>query len=131
MNITENDAVEWLEQFKRASESRDADAMVTLFAKDIRYRDNAFGDYKNGRERLRQFWQEHVFRNQRDVCCDYRLWGVRGSEFMTRMFISYVWLPINSAMRLDGVCHVTLGARENERLVSTAYDKWFDQAEVT
>jgi len=48
---------EWLERYRRAWETADADAVVELFTDDASYRSNIFADAHLGRDAIRAYWE--------------------------------------------------------------------------
>jgi len=51
-----SDANEFLEKYKRAWETRDADLAASLFTRDARYKENPFGEPIIGREAIHDYW---------------------------------------------------------------------------
>lgn len=56
----------WLEAYRQAWETADADAAAALFTKASTYRSNIFQEPHEGREGVHRYWQE-VTRTQSDV----------------------------------------------------------------
>ncbi|MEJ7569707.1 MAG: nuclear transport factor 2 family protein [Gaiellaceae bacterium] len=48
---------EWLERYRRAWETADADAVVELFADNASYRSSIFAEAHVGREAIRAYWE--------------------------------------------------------------------------
>jgi len=55
-NLLASDATEFLEKYKRAWETRDADLAASLFTRDVRYKENPFGEPIIGREAIHDYW---------------------------------------------------------------------------
>jgi ketosteroid isomerase-like protein len=51
-----SDAKEFLEKYKKAWETRDADLAASLFTRDARYKENPFGEPIIGREAIHDYW---------------------------------------------------------------------------
>ncbi len=51
-----SDANEFLEKYKKAWETRDADLAASLFTRDARYKENPFGEPIIGREAIHDYW---------------------------------------------------------------------------
>ncbi|MBU1176234.1 MAG: nuclear transport factor 2 family protein [Alphaproteobacteria bacterium] len=119
----------WLHAYKHAWQERDVDAALALFTDDASYRERRFGEPLLGHKTLESYWRDRVFEHQRDIAFDFQLWGVKGNELMARWQASFIWLPINGLMRMDGVMHVTFAGRRNGRLIGSDYSEWFDHTE--
>ena len=50
------DAEYFLDKYKRAWETRDADLAASLFTRDARYKENPFGEPIIGREAIHDYW---------------------------------------------------------------------------
>lgn len=50
------DAKQFLEKYKKAWETRDADLAASLFTRDARYKENPFGEPIIGREAIHDYW---------------------------------------------------------------------------
>ncbi len=48
---------EWLERYRRAWETADADAVVELFTDDASYRSSIFAEAHVGRDAIRAYWE--------------------------------------------------------------------------
>jgi len=59
-------AKEFLEKYKKAWETRDAGLAASLFTRDVRYKENPFGDPISGREAIRHHWAG-ASRQQEDI----------------------------------------------------------------
>jgi nuclear transport factor 2 (NTF2) superfamily protein len=128
--ISEDEAIAWLNNYKTAWETRDADAALALFLPEIRYRHRRFTEPLTGHKALKSYFRDRVMEHQRDISFDFELWGVKGNGLMARWHASFTWLPINGYMRMDGVSHVVFGGREDGRLMCVEYNEWYDQIEV-
>ena len=51
-----SDAKEFLQKYKKAWETRDADLAASLFTRDARYKENPFGEPIIGREAIHDYW---------------------------------------------------------------------------
>lgn len=129
IEISQTEAIDWLNGYKSAWESRDVAAALALFDPDAHYRERRFGEPLLGHRTLRSYWRDRVMEHQRDIVFDFDLWGVRGNELMARWQASFIWLPINGMMRMDGVLNVVFSGRKNDRLVGIEFNEWFDQME--
>jgi ketosteroid isomerase-like protein len=61
-----SDAKEFLEKYKRAWETRNADLAASLFTRDARYKENPFGEPIIGREAIHEYWAGAT-RQQEDI----------------------------------------------------------------
>ena len=55
-SLRARDAGEFLEKYKKAWETRDADLAASLFTRDARYKENPFGEPIIGREAIHDYW---------------------------------------------------------------------------
>jgi hypothetical protein len=56
LTLHTSDANEFLEKYKKAWETRDADLAASLFTRDARYKENPFGEPIIGREAIHDYW---------------------------------------------------------------------------
>lgn len=129
-DISEAEAIAWLNGYKHAWEARDVAAALALFTPDANYRERRFGEPLLGHANLESYWRDRVFEHQRDIVFDFELWGVRGNELMARWQAAFTWLPINGRMQLDGVMHVVFGEPRDGKPVGIAFSEWLDMTEV-
>ena len=128
--ISEDEAINWLNGYKKAWETRDPEAALALFAPEVRYRERRFGDPLMGYKSLKSYFRDRVMEHQRDISYDFDLWGVRGNELVARWQASFTWLPINGIMRMDGVMNVIFSGRRDGHLIGVEFNEWFDHIEV-
>lgn len=76
--MTEAALTTWLEGYKAAWETRDADRATALFTADATYQDEAFSPPHVGTEGIRAYWSK-VTAGQRDVQFQYRVLSVTGN----------------------------------------------------
>lgn len=122
----------WFDGYKQAWEGRDVDALVTLFATEVDYREKRFGPPLLGHKDLRSYWKDRVYEHQQDIQFAYDLWGVRDNECVAFWRASFLWLPINAVMQLDGVARVRF-ADENTAAghpLCISFEEWIDHQEV-
>ena len=55
-SLRARDANQFLEKYKQAWETRDADLAASLFTRDARYKENPFGQPIIGREAIHDYW---------------------------------------------------------------------------
>jgi hypothetical protein len=55
-SLHSRDANQFLEKYKKAWETRDADLAASLFTRDARYKENPFGEPIIGREAIHDYW---------------------------------------------------------------------------
>lgn len=66
LTLRASDAKDFLDKFKRAWETQDADLAASLFTRDARYKENPFGEPIIGREAIHDYWAEAT-RRQEDI----------------------------------------------------------------
>jgi len=62
--LRSSDAAEFLEKYKKAWETRDADLAASLFTRDARYKENPFGEPIIGREAIHDYWAAATARQE-------------------------------------------------------------------
>lgn len=130
MRVDHADVETFFELYKRAWEQRDVELAVTLFTQDVDYRERWFGQPFEGHKSLRSYWQHRVFEHQRDIRYSFKIWGVRREEAMVSWRASYLWLPINAVLELEGMLLVGFSHRANGHLVANKFLEWFDSQEA-
>ena len=127
ITISRQEAEAWLAQIVREISSGDLDALMTLFAPDVRFRFSAFGEEFTGRDALKGLAGEQIFAHLQDLEVSFDVWGVKDNEIMAFWRGSYFWKPTNELAELDGVVNIAYSARENGRLLASRFVRWFDQ----
>ncbi len=129
-SIDEDEAIDWLNGYKLAWETRDVEAALSLFQPDVHYRARRFAHPLHGHGSLRSYFRDRVMEHQRDIRYEFELWGVKDNELMARWSAVFTWIPINGIIEMDGVCNVVFARREDGKLIGSEYNEWFDQAEI-
>jgi hypothetical protein len=131
ITVTEGEVEAWLKLYKSAWENRDLALIVTLFTEKADYRERHFGESLLGHKDVRSYWENRVFEHQRDISVDHQIWGVRNNEAMSTWQASFMWLPINSVIQIDGVVRMTFSERRDGVLVCSHFHEWMDYDEVS
>lgn len=102
--LSEASLVAWLEGYKVAWESRDADKAAALFTPDATYQDEAFSPPHVGTQGIRDYWNK-VTAGQRDVSFQYRVLSVKGNTGIAHWSAQFEVADSNPAttIALDGV----------------------------
>ncbi|HEX6207353.1 MAG TPA: nuclear transport factor 2 family protein [Actinomycetota bacterium] len=90
----------WLDAYGRAWETRDPEAAVELFSPDATYRETPFDEIMEGREVIRQYWQQ-VPDYQRDIEFGYEIVAVE--PVVVRWWSAYTKISSGDRVKLDGV----------------------------
>lgn len=130
VEITEHEAIQWLERYKSAWENRDTDAAVSLFTDDVDYREKRFGEPMLGHKTLYSYWQNRVFEHQRDISFQYKIWAVEDDICIAGWQASFTWLPISGIMQIDGVLRLIFKGRTEDGLLCSEFNEWMDHQEV-
>ena len=127
-DVSVEQARDWIEAYKRAWITRDAEIAVSLFTDDATYREGRFVPAMVGSEAIRNYWQSRVFEGQRDVSFKYKLWAVSGAQCFADYQANFTWLPINGIMELDGVLRITFvpGGPGRRSLLCSLLEEWID-----
>ena len=100
MTATELQA--WLESYRQAWETRDADAVAALFADDAAYHETPFGRPAEGKDGVRAYWVQAT-RHQKDVTFAFDILSVGGDTGIARWRAEFTRVPSEVRVRLDGV----------------------------
>jgi hypothetical protein len=99
----------WLGAYKRAWEERDPGAAAELFAADATYHETPFDEPSRGRKGIFEYWSGAT-RMQRDVRFTYEILAATENGGVAHWRASFVRLPANSRVVLDGIFVVELDA---------------------
>jgi ketosteroid isomerase-like protein len=102
--LTEASLAAWLEGYKAAWETRDADKAVALFTADATYQDEAFTPPNVGSRGIRDYWAK-VTAGQRDVKFQYQVLSVKGNTGIAHWSAEFAVADANppTTIALDGV----------------------------
>src|SRR5262245_5027839 len=73
----------WLDRYRQAWETRDAEAAATLFTDDASYHETPFGEPARGKEGVRAYWRK-VTEHQRDVGFSFEVLSVTANGGIAR-----------------------------------------------
>lgn len=127
ITISREEAEAWLAQIVREISRGDFNALMALFAPDVRFRLSAFDEELVGRDALRKLASDGLFNHLEDYNVSFDVWGVKGNEVMAFWRGRYFWTPTNELVELDGVVSIAYSARENGMLLASRFVRWFDQ----
>ena len=99
----------WLGAYKRAWEERDPGAAAELFAADATYHETPFDEPYRGRDGVFEYWSGAT-RMQGDVRFTYEILAATENGGVAHWRASFVRLPANSRVVLDGIFVVELDA---------------------
>jgi ketosteroid isomerase-like protein len=92
----------WMQGYKAAWETLDADKAAALFTEDATYQDEAFTEPYRGRAGIRQYWAD-VTRDQKDVKFTYATLAAAGNTGIAHWHAEFTQPSSGSAVILDGV----------------------------
>lgn len=92
----------WLDAYKKAWESRDADAAARLFTEDATYRETPFDAPMAGREAIRAYWAR-VTAGQRDIIFGHDRIVCSGDEGLCHWTASFLTDPGGDRIQFDGL----------------------------
>ena len=115
---------EWLDEYGRAWESRDADAAAKLFTEDAVYQWGPFGRKLRGQVMIREAWAEAV-ETQSNVQFGYEVMSASASGGIVRWWCS-VDAPDRSVReRVEGVFRLAF----DESGLCASLEEWWNAAE--
>ena len=100
--LTEAALTQWLEGYKAAWETRDADKAAALFTPDATYQDEAFTPAHVGAQGIKDYWTK-VTAGQRDVKFQYQLLSVKGNTGIAHWAAQFAVADTPATIKLDGV----------------------------
>jgi hypothetical protein len=124
--ITREEAIAWLEAYRRAWEERDADLIVSLFIPDGVYQETRFAPAFAGHDGIRRYWETDVVARQRDIAFSFTLWAVDGPVAYAHWQAAFTDLKKNARRKLDGVFRLTFAARGPTGLLCRGLDEWWN-----
>jgi ketosteroid isomerase-like protein len=107
--VNENVLKEWLAGYRRAWESRDADAAARLFASDAEYFETPYSEPFRGPDGVRRYWAS-VTADQRDVSFSSETVGVVGDTGIARWKAKFSLASSGATIEMDGVFLLEFGA---------------------
>jgi ketosteroid isomerase-like protein len=112
--FTHGDAQDLLAEFKRASERRDPDLMLELFAEEAEYRPHPFEPPLVGANAIRAHWNE-AFASEQHVEFDAeRIW-LAGTTVLSSWHAALTLIASGERLRVRGF--MTLELDDNRRIV--------------
>ena len=100
--LTDAALAQWLDGYKTAWETRNADKAVALFTPDATYQDEAFTPPFVGTQGIRDYWTK-VTAGQRDVKFQYEVLSVKGSTGIAHWSAQFGVTDGSTIIKLDGV----------------------------
>lgn len=116
---------EWVERYRDAWERRDANAAAGLFTDDATYEVTPFDEPLQGREAIRDYWQQATDR-QRDVGVLATVLAVGDVEGMAHWRATYTQAEGQRRVELDGVLVAAVDAQGH----CTSFREWWHRREV-
>lgn len=100
----------WLDDYGRAWETRDPQAVVKLFSEDATYQETPFVEPMSGRAAVRQYWVDSVEKYQEQVHFESEILAIVGDIGIARWRASFVRAASGKRVRLDGIFLLTFDA---------------------
>jgi ketosteroid isomerase-like protein len=100
--VTQQGFEEWLRGYKRAWESRNAEAAASLFSPDARYYWTPFDPPQSGRPEIAAAWQNAVSQ-QKDVTFTYAVLATEGNRGIAQWRTRLTSVPKGESVELDGI----------------------------
>jgi hypothetical protein len=115
---------EWLDEYGRAWEERDADAAASLFAEDAVYQWGPFGRKLRGRPVIREAWAEATD-EQRNIKFGYEVLTASARGGIVRWWVRADMPALGVQSRNEGICRI---AFDDDGLCSS-FEEWYNSAE--
>lgn len=114
----------WLEGYKNAWEKCDPEAAAGLFAEGASYHETPFAEPAVGKDAIQQYWS-NATSFQTGVEFHSEVLAVSGNRGIARWIVSYVHLPSNVQVHLDGIFLVEMDADN----LCTKFEEWWHRRE--
>ncbi len=123
--LTREQYADWLDAYKAAWEGQDPEAAAKIFSREIIYRETPHGTPMEGREAIREYWQEHAVEGQRDISFDYKIWGVIEDIGICHWRASFIRNATHERVELDGVFHCQFEPGESDPRQCRMFMEWW------
>lgn len=110
----------WLETYKKAWETLDAELMVSIFAEDALYFETPFHIPITGKASLFEYWS-YAPMYQSQVNFHHEIIGIKGMRGFCKWKISYFQFTTNEIISIDGILEVKL----NSENACTVFKEWW------
>jgi ketosteroid isomerase-like protein len=115
---------EWLDEYGRAWEARDADAAAQLFAEDAVYQRGPFGRKLRGRPVIREAWAEAIDA-QENIEFGYEVLSATARGGLVRWWSACDLPERGVRSRDEGIFKVAF----DETGLCTSFEEWFNSTE--
>jgi hypothetical protein len=115
---------EWLDEYGRAWEERDADAAASLFTEDAVYQWGPFGRRLRGRPVIREAWAEAT-EDQRNIKFGYEVLSASARGGITRWWAAADLPDRGVRSRLEGIFRIAF----DDTGLCESFEEWFNSAE--
>lgn len=115
----------WLDDYKKAWETRDPAAVRELFASQAVYVERPYQEPMRGVEAIAAYWA-HIPRTQDDVHVHLEPLAFSGDLGIAHWWASFLKVPSGKRVHLDGVLAATFDASERCRM----FREWWHKKEV-
>ena len=114
----------WLDALGHAWEAKDSRAFARLFAKDATYQVTPFREPMRGREAILGYVSEAT-RTQDQICFEHEVLSVDEDRGIAHWRVSFVLIPSQRRVELDGIFVVYFGASGHCRV----FREWWHERE--
>jgi hypothetical protein len=114
----------WLDQLGRVWETRDPQAVGALFSADALYQETPFDEPMRGRSAIVEYWSD-VPKTQDHIRFSYEILAIGEETGVAHWWASFVRLPAEARVKLDGICAVALDAEGR----CTSFREWWHRQE--
>jgi hypothetical protein len=115
---------EWLDEYGRAWEARDAEAAADLFAEDAVYQWGPFGKKLRGRPVIREAWAEAT-EQQENIDFGYEVLSASVSGGIARWWCAYDQADRSVRVKDEGIFRLSF---DHDGLC-TSLEEWFNETE--
>ena len=122
--MNEQDVQNWLNEYGRAWVNGDPDHLVTLFFDTATYRETPFDDPMNGRDQIREYWQNGAADAQENVEFTSQVWATKNNTAIAGWQARFTRIASGARVELDGTFRLVF-SNEQRTLKCTALEEWW------
>ena len=126
----EKDAVQrWLDQYGQAWRSGNPEKATSLFSESAMYHETPFEKALNGREMIRQYWQEGAADSQENVEFQSQVWMVEHKTAIAGWQARFTRKGSGIRVVLDGVFRLEFSQFKNH-IICEKLEEWWHRKEI-
>lgn len=118
--MTKEGTNKWLEDLKKAWETKDPQAAADLCSENVRYFEDPFKGPLNKKQFLEEW--KNVPKSQKNIIFNYKILSVTDNLGIAQWTAEFVRLPANTKVELSGIFTIVL----DENNLCTEFHQWWN-----